>query len=85
MANAREGFLGISISCMKLTRKRIPTTTLREFTMLHIMNSLTDKHGWEEKVGDVFHKILTLSRPWSQPFTTFFCSFCFSLLNFARN
>ncbi|KAH7336297.1 hypothetical protein BKA65DRAFT_458937 [Rhexocercosporidium sp. MPI-PUGE-AT-0058] len=27
-------------------------TTLREFTMLHIMNALTDKPGWEEKVFD---------------------------------
>jgi hypothetical protein len=29
---------------------RLDLTTLREFTMLHIMNSLTDKPHWEEKV-----------------------------------
>ncbi len=28
----------------------LPLTTLREFTMLHLMNVLTDKPGWEEKV-----------------------------------
>jgi hypothetical protein len=28
----------------------LPMTTLREFTMLHIMNSITDKPGWEKKV-----------------------------------
>lgn len=29
---------------------RLSLTTLREFTMLQIMNTLTDKPGWEEKV-----------------------------------
>jgi hypothetical protein len=28
-------------------------TPLREFTMLHIMNTLTDKKGWEVKVSHV--------------------------------
>lgn len=29
---------------------RLRLTPLREFTMLHIMDALTDKPGWEEKV-----------------------------------
>lgn len=32
----------------------LPLTQLREFTMLHIMNSLTDKKGWEEKASNMF-------------------------------
>ncbi|KAF4630381.1 hypothetical protein G7Y89_g7765 [Cudoniella acicularis] len=31
---------------------RLPLTTLREITMMQIMNALTDKPGWEEKVFD---------------------------------
>lgn len=29
---------------------RLRLTPLREFTMLHIMNALSDKVGWDEKV-----------------------------------
>ena len=37
----------------------LPLTTLREFTMLHIMNHLTDKPHWESKVWSA----LFISRP----------------------
>ena len=30
--------------------KQFPLTTLREFTMLHIMNAVTDKTDWNTKV-----------------------------------
>jgi hypothetical protein len=30
---------------------RFPLTTLREFTMLHIMNELTDKPNWYTKAS----------------------------------
>lgn len=32
---------------------RLPLMTLREITMMQIMNVLTDKPGWHEKVGHV--------------------------------
>jgi hypothetical protein len=43
---------------------RLPLTTLRELTMLQIMNALTDKPGWEEKVccGHVLIPILAVLR-----------------------
>lgn len=28
----------------------LPLTTLREFSMMQLMNNITDKTGWEEKV-----------------------------------
>ena len=33
-----------------LLRSRMPLTTLREFTMLRLMNELTDKPDWHKKV-----------------------------------
>jgi len=33
-----------------LTFTRLPLTTLREFTMIQMMNHITDKPGWEIKV-----------------------------------
>jgi hypothetical protein len=33
-----------------LTLIRLPLTTLREFTMIQMMNHITDKPGWETKV-----------------------------------
>ena len=42
----------------------LPLTTLREFTMLHLMDILTDKPGWEEKVT-----MTSRVDPQSHPFT----------------
>jgi hypothetical protein len=37
---------------------RLALITLRELTMLDIMNSLTDKEGWEVKVSLIVYKLL---------------------------
>jgi len=34
----------------KPSTNQLPLTTLREFTMLHIMNAITDKADWNVKV-----------------------------------
>lgn len=34
-----------------ILRIRLPLTTLREFTMLHLMNQLTDKPNWHKKAS----------------------------------
>lgn len=52
MALAREcGISKLAAETYANLENRQPLTTLREFTMLHLMNSLTDKPGWEDKVG----------------------------------
>jgi hypothetical protein len=42
--------IGTLVNMVLIGVARLPLTTLREFTMLHIMNSITDKLGWEVKV-----------------------------------
>lgn len=41
----------LSLSLLKLSR--LALTTLREFTMLHIMNYVTDKPDWRTKVRQI--------------------------------
>jgi hypothetical protein len=46
-----------------LTFIRLPLTTLREFTMIQLMNHITDKPGWETKVQPAQNRrILCLPR-----------------------
>ena len=52
---ARKVFCFDLYEVMLLMSGRLDLTTLREFTMLHVMNSLTDKLDWEEKVRSVFN------------------------------
>ena len=42
----------LNLSCLRLIDlwSRLSLITLRELTMIHIMNALTDKPGWEDKV-----------------------------------
>ena len=44
-------FSSLSLSLLKLSR--LALTTLREFTMLHIMNYVTDKPDWRTKVRQI--------------------------------
>lgn len=43
----------LSHGYQSLTLIRLPLTTLREFTMIQMMNQITDKPGWETKVQPV--------------------------------
>lgn len=42
----------------------LPLQTLRELSMQHIMNALTDKPGWETKVCSVSSKSYLEAIPW---------------------